>query len=178
MKKLMIAGLLPLLLGAAAATPSPGTVAIVGKQMGVPVEGQFKHVTAQVQFDPAKPAAGKASVEVDMASIDIGLEDFNQELRTRTWFDAKNHPTATFVSGAIKPLGADRLDVSGKLTIKGTTREVTLPVTFKTEGATRVFEGVLPIRRTAFNVGDGEWKQTDVVADEVQIRFRVAVPLK
>ncbi|HYM46949.1 MAG TPA: YceI family protein [Burkholderiaceae bacterium] len=162
----------------AQAPAAPGSISIVGKQMGAPVEGQFKKFTAQIQFDPANPAASKAAVEIDVASIDLGLEDFNQELRTKTWFDAKGHPTATFVSSAIKPLAPDRLELSGKLTIKGKTKDVTFPVTIKTEGQTRVFTGTLPIRRNDFGVGEGGWKDTSVVADEVQIRFRVAAASK
>jgi polyisoprenoid-binding protein YceI len=158
---------------AAANQTSTGKISIVGKQMGAPVEGEFKKFTAQVQFDPANPTAGKANIEVDVASVDIGLEDFNQELRSKTWFDAKGHPKASFVSSSIKPAGNGRFEANGKLTIKGKTQDITVPVTVKTEGGTRVFEGVLPIKRTAFNVGEGEWKDTSIVADDVQVRFRV-----
>lgn len=178
MTKVLAASLATLLLTAAAAAPSPGTITITGKQMGTPVTGQFKNFTAHIQFDPAKPAASKAMIEVDTASIDIGLEDFNQELRSKTWFDSKSHPKATFVASTIKASAAERMEASGKLTIKGTTREVTFPVAVKSEGTTRVFEGAVPIRRTEFNVGEGEWKATDTVADEVQIRFRLLVPVK
>ena len=176
MTKLLAASLATLLLTAAAAPP--GMITITGKQMGTPVTGQFKNFTAQIQFDAAKPTASKATIEVDTASIDIGLEDFNQELRSKTWFDSKAHPKATFVASAIKAGGAERMEVSGKLTIKGRMREVTFPVAVKNEGTLRVFEGALPIRRTDFNVGEGEWKATDTVADEVQIRFRIPVPAK
>jgi polyisoprenoid-binding protein YceI len=65
------------------------------------------------------------------------------------------------------------LEVSGKLTIKGKTTEVSFPMSVKKEGAVQIFEGNLPIRRLTFNIGDGEWKDTSVVADEVVIRFRV-----
>jgi len=162
----------------ASAQAAPGKITISGKQMGAPVEGEFKKFTAQIQIDPANPAGGKATVDVDVVSIDIGLEDFNQELRSKTWFDAKNHPKATFVSSSIKPAGTGKLEASGKLTIKGKTLEVTVPLTVNTEGNARVFEGTLPIRRTAFSVGEGEWKDTSIVADEVVIRFRIRAPAK
>ena len=64
-------------------------------------------------------------------------------------------------------------EISGKLTIKGKTIDVSFPMTVKKEGAVQVFEGSLPIRRLIFNIGEGEWKDTSVVADEVVIRFRV-----
>lgn len=155
-----------------------GTVSVVGKQMNVPIEGQFRKFSAQIQFDPAKPAAGKAVVEIDMTSLDFGEEDFNNEMRTKTWFDAKTHPKATFVSSAIKPSGTDRFDITGKLTIKGKAVDLTLPATVKTERASRVFEGSFPIKRTAFNIGEGEWKDTSLVADDVQVRFRLSTAIK
>jgi len=63
--------------------------------------------------------------------------------------------------------------VTGKLTIKGKTATVTLPVEMTQNGATQTFDGVLPIKRSAFNVGTGEWKDTSVVADDVQIKFHI-----
>lgn len=177
-RRILLVLLAALSLAATPSAQSPGAITIAGQQMGVSVVGQFKTFTANIQFDPAKPAAGKVAIQVDTASIDIGLEDFNQELRTKTWFDSKNHPKATFVSSALKATGGDRIEVSGKLTIKGKTQDVIVPAVFKTDGATRVFEGALTIRRTAFNVGEGEWASTDTVSDDVQIRFRIAVPAK
>jgi len=78
------------------------------------------------------------------------------------------------VSTSIKPAGAGKLNVTGKLTIKGKTADVSFPLTVKPEGGKQVFEGQLPIRRLAFNIGEGEWKDTSMVADEVVIKFRVA----
>ena len=63
--------------------------------------------------------------------------------------------------------------MAGKLTIKGKTADVNFPLTVKTEAGKQVFEGQLPIRRLAFNIGEGEWKDTSMVADEVVIKFRV-----
>jgi len=158
-------------------TANPGTISFVAKQMNVPIKGQFKQFSAQIQFDPARPAAGKAAVEIDVASLDLGDKEFNYEMNTKTWLDTRTYPKATFISSAIKAIAPDRLEVSGKLTIKGKTLDVAVPVTLKTEGRTRVFEGTLPIRRTMFNIGEDEWRDTSVVSDEVQIRFHlIAAP--
>jgi polyisoprenoid-binding protein YceI len=154
------------------------SVVAVSKQMGVPVEGRFKRFTAQVSFDPAKPAEGKASVEIDIASFDLGAEDFNRETVKKEWFDAAKFPKATFVTSAIRPAGPGKFDAAGKLTIKGITRDVVAPVGFRTEGGQQVFEGVLPIKRLQFNIGEGEWKDTSTVADDVQIKFRIVTAKK
>lgn len=154
------------------------SIVAVSKQMGVPVEGRFKRFSAQVSFDPVKPAEGKAQVEIDMASFDLGAEDFNRETVKKEWFDAAKYPKATFVTTAIKPAGAGRFEAAGKLTIKGKTVDVVAPVSFRSEGSQHVFEGVLPIKRLQFNIGEGEWKDTSTVADEVQIRFRIVAAKK
>jgi polyisoprenoid-binding protein YceI len=153
-------------------------VVAVSKQMGVPVEGVFKRFSAQVDFDPARPAEGKASIEIDIASFDLGAEDFNRETVKPEWFNAAKFPKATFVTAAIKPAGAGKFEAAGKLTIKGITRDVVAPVSFRSEGGRQVFEGALPIRRLQFNIGEGEWKDTATVADEVQIRFRIVTAKK
>jgi polyisoprenoid-binding protein YceI len=154
------------------------TISAVSKQMNVPVDGKFKKFTASVDFDPAKPAAGKAQFSVDVASYDLGDESFNKEVRGKDWFDAATFPNATFVSTAIAPAGAGAYSVSGKLTIKGKTSDVVVPVTFKQDGANQVFDGVLPIKRLQFNIGQGEWKDTSVVADDVQLKFHIVSAAK
>jgi len=153
--------------------PAKSSVVAVSRQMGVPVEGKFQRFSAQVSFDPAKPAEGRASIDIDIASFDLGDADFNRETAKKEWFDAAKFPKATFVTTAIKPAAAGKFEAAGKLTIKGITRDVVAPVSFKAEGGQQVFEGVLPIKRLAFNIGEGEWKDASTVADDVQIKFRI-----
>ena len=158
--------------------PAKSSVVAVSRQMGVPVEGKFQRFSAQVSFDPAKPAEGRASIDIDIASFDLGDADFNRETAKKEWFDAAKFPKATFVTTAIKPAGAGKFEAAGKLAIKGITRDVVAPVSFKAEGGQQVFEGVLPIKRLTFNIGEGEWKDTSTVADDVQIRFRIVTAKK
>jgi polyisoprenoid-binding protein YceI len=149
------------------------TITATSKQMNVPVEGKFGKFSAQLAFDPAKPATGSAQVSVDMTSYDLGDETYNDEVRGKDWFDAKTYPNATFVSSAIAPAGTDKFNVTGKLTIKGKSQTVVVPVTVTTQGAAHVFDGALTIRRLQYDIGLGEWKDTSVVADEVVIRFHL-----
>jgi polyisoprenoid-binding protein YceI len=148
-------------------------VSVISKQMNVPTEGVFRKFSAQIKFDPAKAAQGSAQVTIDAASFDIGDPMYNDQVAGNEWFDAKTYPHATFVSTAIAPAGGNKYNVTGKLTIKGKTQTLTVPVTFTQSGATQTFDGVLPIKRSAFDVGTGEWKDTSVVADEVQIKFHI-----
>ncbi|KVK74622.1 YceI family protein [Burkholderia sp. MSMB1498] len=148
-------------------------VSAVSKQMNVPTEGVFKKFSAQIKFDPSKAAQGGAQMTIDVASYDLGDQMYNDQVAGKDWFDAKAFPQASFVSSAIAPAGGNKYNVSGKLTIKGKTVPVTVPVTITQNGASQVFDGVLPIKRSTFNVGTGEWKDTSVVADDVQIKFHI-----
>jgi polyisoprenoid-binding protein YceI len=176
MKSLLLASLLASAVAIAAplkTDPAKSSVTATFKQMGVPVEAKFKQFVAQIDYDAAKPAASKASVEIQTASLDLGDPDYNKEVAKKEWFNTAQFPKASFVSTAIAPAGAGKLNVSGKLTIKGRSANVSFPLSVKAEGGKQVFEGQLPIKRLAFNIGEGEWKDTSMVADEVVIKFRV-----
>lgn len=144
-------------------------------QMGAPVPAKFNKFDARIEFDPANVVAAKAQIDVDVASFDIGDAAYNKEVQKKEWFDAAKYPKATFVSSSIKATTPDKLLCSGQLTIKGKTVPVTVPVTLKTQGKDRVFEGALPIKRLDFNIGEGEWKATDYLIDEVKLQFKIVV---
>ncbi|MBU3694913.1 MAG: YceI family protein [Rhodocyclaceae bacterium] len=150
----------------------------VSKQMGVPVDGEFRRFSAVMAFDPAKPEAGRAQIEIDMASVDAGAAETNEEVTGKNWFNVKQFPKATFVSSSVKPLGGNRLEVAGKLTIRDKTRDVVAPFTMTQQGAFTQFEGALTIRRADFGIGQGVWADFDTVANEVQIRFRLLAASK
>ena len=153
--------------------PANSSVTAVFRQMNVPVEGVFKRFTASVDYDPAKPHASKADVQIDATTLDVGDEEINKEVGKKEWFNTAQYPRASFVSTAIRPAAAGKLTVDGKLTIKGRTANVSFPLSVRQVGGKYLFEGQLPIRRTAFNVGEGDWLDTSMVADEVIIKFRV-----
>lgn len=145
------------------------------KQMGVPVSGSFKKFAANVSFDPAKPEQGKADISIDIASISLPTAEANAEAKKKDWFDAARFAQARFVSSSIKPLGNNRFQVNGKLTIKGISRDVSAPFTATSAGKNLSIDGTLPISRLAFNIGDGSWRDTATVADQVDLRFRLTL---
>ncbi|MCL2657883.1 MAG: YceI family protein [Betaproteobacteria bacterium] len=153
------------------------TLSFVSKQMGVPVDGSFKRFKATLAFDPAKPQSGSTSFDLDMASIDAGSQEANDEVADAKWFNLKQYPRASFKSSAIKPLGNNRFELHGALTIKGTSKDVVAPASFKQDGVNGVFDGAFTLKRLDFKIGEGEWADTSTVADEVQIKFHlVAAP--
>lgn len=143
------------------------------KQMGVAVDGKFKKFAADLAFDPAKPQAARAKLDVDLASVDAGSSDADQEVAGKEWFNTKSFPKASFVSSSVKPLGGNKFEVAGKLSIKGQSRDITFPATFTPAGNGGVFDGAFTIRRGDFAIGEGAWSKFDIVANDVQIKFRI-----
>ncbi len=143
------------------------------KQMGVPVKGGFSRFAAQLNFDPAKPAAASAVIDADLSSIDAGSAEANDEVLGAQWFNAKVFPRARFVSNAVRALGGNRYEAVGKLTIKGRSQTVTAPFTYVGQGATARFDGAFTLKRADFAIGEGEWAAFDTVANEIQIVFHI-----
>lgn len=153
--------------------PAKSSVGFGYKQMNVPLSGQFKKFSAQLSFDPARPEAASASLDIDMASVDTGSDEADEEVVGKEWFNVKGYPSARFVSTSVKPLGGERYQVEGKLSIKGKTLPVTAPVTYKADGANAQFDGAFTIKRLDYNIGEGEWKDTGTVANDIQIKFHI-----
>ena len=155
--------------------PAQSEIMFVSKQMGVPVEGRFKKFDAQLAFDPAKPEASKISFTVDVASATLGLPETDAELPKATWFNTSKFPQATFQSTAVKGLGGGKFEVSGTLGIKGATRNVLVPVVLTQSGATTNATGSFSLKRLSFQIGQNEWADTSMVADDVQVKFKFAL---
>lgn len=155
--------------------PAQSEIVFVTKQMGVPVEGRFKKFDAQIAFDPAKPATGKIAFTIDMASATLGVPDTDAELPRSTWFNTLKFPQATFQSTTIKGLGGGKFEVGGKLSIKGATRDVVAPVVLAQSGANTMVTGAFAVKRLEFKIGENEWADTSMVADDVQVKFKLTL---
>lgn len=166
---------LPLMLQAAPlkTVPAQSRVTATFWQLNVPVEATFTRFAASVDYDAAEPGRTRANMVIETASLDLGDELMNSEVAKPEWFDAARHPKATFVTTSVKPAGPGKLTVNGTLTIKGRAQDVSFPLAVKAQGNAYIFDGQLPIRRTAFRVGEGDWLDTSVVADQVIIKFHV-----
>ena len=150
-------------------------IVFVSKQMGVPVEGHFKKFDAQIAFEQTKPEASKIAFTVDIASATIGVPETDAELPKATWFNTAKFPQATFQSTSVKGLGVGKFEVSGKLSVKGASRDVVIPVALVQAGGNTVATGTFAVKRLAFKIGENEWADTSMVADDVQVKFRLAL---
>jgi polyisoprenoid-binding protein YceI len=145
------------------------------RQMGVPVEGRFTRFGAQVTLDPKQPESGRMALDIETASARFGSPELDLEVVKPTWLAASRFPEARFRSTAVRTTASGRFEVAGQLTIKGTTRELTVPVQWQQSGSTGTASGSFTIRRLDFKVGEAEWSDTSLLADEVVVRFRLVL---
>lgn len=150
-------------------------IAFTTRQMGVPVEGRFGSFSAQVSLDPKKPETGSVSLAIDTASARFGSAELDAEVPKPTWLHAAGFPQATFQSGRIQATGPGRFEVAGKLTIKGSTRDLVVPVQLAPAGANQVASGSFTIKRLDFKVGEAEWADTSLLANDVTVRFKLVL---
>lgn len=183
MKRIALAFALATALSAQAAEftqvqPDKSAINFTYKQMGVAVDGKFKRFSSQLAFDPARPVSASASFDVELASVDTGAPEGDDEVAGKPWFNTKAFPTARFVSTGVKPLGGNKYEVAGQLSIKGKTQAVVVPATFTAQGKTAAFDGSFTIRRADFSIGEGSWAKFDIVANDVLIKFHITANSK
>jgi polyisoprenoid-binding protein YceI len=159
--------------------PAQSDLSFTFKQMGVPVDGKFKKFDAQISFDAAKLDTSKVTFTVDIASTTIGDPATDAELPKSIWFNTAKFPQATFVSSSIKALGAGKYEAAGKLSVKGIAQDVVVPITMTQAGtgaaAVTTAVGSFPIKRLTFKIGENEWADTSMVADPVQVKFKLVL---
>jgi len=154
--------------------PAQSEVTFVAKQLGVPLNGRFKTFSAQSSFNPKAPQSSKIAFTVDLGSAAINAET-DSELAKPEWFNTSKFPKAQFQSTAIKAVGGGRFDVAGKLTIKGQAHDVTVPVQLAQSGNLTTATGTLGLKRLDFKIGEGEWGDTSIVANDVQVKFKLVL---
>ena len=134
---------------------------------------EFEEFSGELQFDPEDHTNSSVEVTIDLDSVDSGFDTFNGHLTEKPeWFNTEEYPETTFTSTGIEAVGDNRLHVTGDLTLKGVTKEVTLETTINkigqhpvTEAKTIGFDATTTVSRSAFNMG----KYAPSVSDEVTI---------
>lgn len=90
------------------------------------VRGSFSSLRGTLEYDPANPAAASVEVEIDASSIDTGVADRDNHLRSADFFDVEKYPHITFKSKKVELTGDDEARITGDLTIRDVTREVVI----------------------------------------------------
>jgi len=173
----VLAGMGPTTALADTVVPGKSEIAFTMKQMGVNFDGRFKAWKADIVFKPAALDQSKATIDIDLASLDLASADSEAEARDALWFNTSKFPVAHFASTSFRSLGGDRYEVAGKLALKGITRDCVVPIAVKADAAgNRVAEGAFLLKRLEYKIGEGEWADTATVADDIRVRVRIVLP--
>jgi polyisoprenoid-binding protein YceI len=168
----------PAVAQAASVLPAQSEIDFTTRQMGVPVKGRFRKFSAEIALDPKKPETGSVAFSIDTASVRFGSAELEREIVKPQWLNTPKFPLASFRSSAIRGAGPGRYIVSGTLTIKGAAHEVTVPVQLiqaAVPAGVSTASGEFTIRRLDFRIGEAEWTDTSMLANDVIVRFKLAI---
>lgn len=149
------------------------------------VRGRFSDFQGTIDLDEAAPEQSSVRLEIQAGSIDTNEPARDQHLRSEDFFAADRFPTIGFASTRVVKKDAETFDVTGKLTIRGVTKEITLPVTFLGKakdpwGHERLaFEAEYTLNRKDYGLNWNAVLETGgfLVGDEVKVGVSIqAVP--
>lgn len=155
-------------------------VGFVARQAGAAVSGRFARFEAEIRFDPDNLAGSRIAVDIDVASVDTQSSDRDQVIRSADLFDVASWPNARFEADRFEPGENGHYQAHGRLTMRDVTRDVVLPFSLTIEphpadptALQARAVGELPVLRLDYGVGQGQWRDTSVVANEVAIRIEI-----
>ncbi len=162
--------------------PEGSKLKFVAIQNDAPVEGAFSRYTADIRFDPKRLDESSITVEVDMSSVFTAYPEVGTTLATADWFDVASFPKAHFRTITIKEIppavvSDDRkyYYADSELSLRGVKMPLALNFVLESLDASgAIATGHLTLQRTDFGVGQGEWKNTEVVQNPVTVSFRIA----
>ncbi len=113
-----------------------------------------------------------------MRSFDTGDQQRNGILGGRDFFDVAQYPQSRFTASRIEKTAAG-YEATGSLTLRGVTRNITIPFTWRTatvQGrSVGYLSGQTTLRRLDFGVGQGQWQSTEWVGNEVTVRYSLTL---
>jgi polyisoprenoid-binding protein YceI len=156
--------------------PAKSTLQFTFTQAGAQNKGRFKRFTTALDWSGDNPAASRLEVTVDMTSVDTGDQERDDTLRDVDLFAVRKFAQARFAAAQIVKT-ASGYEAVGKLTIRDITRELHVPFSFRTateQGANVGYmSGKTSLRRLDYGVGQGDWKATDQVGNDVGVAFEL-----
>jgi polyisoprenoid-binding protein YceI len=154
--------------------PAKSSLEFAFTQAGALNKGHFARFPVSLDFAADNLAASRLEVGVEVTSLDSGDKDRDDTLRSADLFAVAKFPQAHFSAAQIVKTAAG-FEAQGKLSIRGVTRDVRVPFTFRTASeqgaAVGYMNGKVTIRRLDFGVGQGEWQATDQVGNDVVVSF-------
>lgn len=104
---------------------------VVTHMMFTKVRGKFETLAGTIDYDPANVANSSVNVTINAASLNTGVADRDNHLRSADFFNVEKYPTITFVSTSVTPKGENQATITGDLTMAGITRPVSFDATFE-----------------------------------------------
>lgn len=144
-------------------------------QAGADSKGTFKQFSTSLGYDEKNLAVSTLDVKVQVGSLDTQDKDRDDTLKTADLFNSAKFPTATYAASSLTKRPDGKLEAVGKLTLRGVTRELRLPLTLRPTAAGLELSGEATIKRLDFGVGQGEWQSTEWVGDDVRLQYKVSL---
>jgi len=151
--------------------PKESKLTFVGTQAGAAFEGTFERFTADIKFDPQDLAGSHFDVKIDMASVNSRDSERDDTVKSDDLFAVKQFPSAHYVAQRFTAKGGSKFAGAGKLTLRNVTRDVPIEFTFEKKDGSAWLKGSAQLKRLDFGVGQGDWKDTSTVANEVKVSF-------
>ncbi len=147
------------------------------------VRGQFDDFSGTISFDAERLEMGRVAFEVRTKSINTGIANRDNHLRSDEFFDVKRYPAMIFESTGVKHKEDNQYTLEGNLTIKGNTKKVALPFTYlgsrenplKKGQQVAGFEARFSINRLDYQVGPGKYFEMGVIGNQVDILIALEV---
>ena len=158
--------------------PKQSQLTFVGTQAGAQFEGKFERFTADIRFDPKDLATSRFDVQIETASVNTRDSERDGIIKGADLFAVEQHPSAIYIAEKFTDRGGGKYAATGKLTLRGVTRDVPVSFTFETNATGAWLKGESPLKRLDFGVGQGDWRDTEAVANEVTVRFALLLTRK
>lgn len=137
------------------------------------VTGKFTDFEIELDYDAEMPSNSTFSATIQVESVDTGIERRDNHLRTADFFDIENHPTMTFVSDRVEIEG-DRGQAQGTLTMRGTSRAVTLDLQLMPMGESGVgVKATTTLDRIDYGVSYQRGDNPLFIGDEISVELFV-----
>jgi len=155
--------------------PTGSSLVFVFDQAGAASKGSFKQFTTELVYDEKSPATGSLDVKVQIGTVDTQDQERNEMIVGADLFDAQKFPTAQYTAKTLSRNAAGALEAVGKLTLRGVTHDLRLPLKIVKTASGLELSGETAIKRLEYGVGQGDWKTTEGVGDQVKVQYKVAL---
>jgi polyisoprenoid-binding protein YceI len=155
-------------------TAAGSSLAFEFNQAGAQSTGNFKRFATELAYDEKNLAASTLKVTVQIGSLDTQDQERDIALKDADLFDAARFPTATYAARSLDKTPSG-IVAMGKLTLRGVTRDLRLPIGIRSTPQGLELSGEATIKRLEYGVGQGEWASTEWVGDDVKLTYKVAL---